>query len=98
MPAGKPPIPSTLATWLDKSSKPVVVVLFGYGSMSYLEAWQVRQLYNGLNESKFRVVWAIRSEEKVLLQKMGDVTFPPATFRIKVGFCYLNIFCRDCIL
>jgi UDP:flavonoid glycosyltransferase YjiC (YdhE family) len=91
MPSVKPPIPPSLASWLDKSSKPVVLVLFGFGCMSYLEGWQVRQLYNGLNESKFRVLWALRPEEKVLLQKVGDVQFPATTFRIKSNFPQLGV-------
>lgn len=81
-----PSIPASLSGWLDKSTKPVIAVLFGAGTMSYLESWQVKSLAAGLTDSRFRVLWALRTEGK---HALGANL--PNSFRIKNNFQQLPV-------
>lgn len=80
-------LPASLRSWLDESPKPVLVVLFGAGSMSYLDGWQVKSLAAGLTDSRFRVLWALRTDGKSVL---GAAL--PNSFRIKTNFDQLSVF------
>lgn len=86
MPITKPTLPSSISYWLETSTTPVVVVLTGAGSMAYLESWQVKQIAQGLTDTHFRVLWALRSEERGVL---GHSL--PTTFRIKSNMPQLAV-------
>eukprot|EP00808_Paulinella_micropora_P011345 g11752.t1 len=66
MPRTKPKLPNYLRVWLSESVTPVVVVLFGEGAMSFLEPWQITQIAAGLEDSRFRVLWALPFEDQRL--------------------------------
>lgn len=70
-----------LEGWLNSNAKPVVLVLTGSGSMSYYEDWQLRILAQGLYDSHFRVLWALRKRDREFLDM-----FQPTQLRVKKNF------------
>jgi hypothetical protein len=83
--------------WLSSSNKATVVVLFGAGTMSYLESWQVRALASGLTDSRFRVLWALRSSGDAAATRAALPSPLPSSFKIKANFEQVRVLAHESV-